>query len=174
VDTACSRRCHASIKSRQTSPTGDERQTKGSQALARPTASKRVSSPPGRDHRLHVGRHRQPKSKQQASKQQCLTTVLPSRRAAATRAQRRSGGPGRRAALNVHLDDHRVRMALVCGVRGQRKRPVAATVRPKASGAAQVPAVPARRGSRRVASRRLSGERVYSRVEIGVGDRLLS
>jgi hypothetical protein len=32
ADTACSRRCHASIKSRQTSPTGDERQNKGSQA----------------------------------------------------------------------------------------------------------------------------------------------
>src|SRR4051794_3518495 len=32
VDTACSRPCHASIKSRQTSPTGDERQNKGSQA----------------------------------------------------------------------------------------------------------------------------------------------
>jgi hypothetical protein len=32
VDTACWRRCHASIKSRQTSPTGDERQTNGSQA----------------------------------------------------------------------------------------------------------------------------------------------
>src|SRR3954463_6444240 len=28
VDTACSRRYHASIKSRQTSPTGDERQNK--------------------------------------------------------------------------------------------------------------------------------------------------
>jgi hypothetical protein len=28
VDTACSRRCHASIKSRQTSPTGDERQNR--------------------------------------------------------------------------------------------------------------------------------------------------
>src|SRR5215208_3223320 len=46
ADTACWRRCHASIKSRQTSPTGDERQNKGSQALVRPTASKRVSSPP--------------------------------------------------------------------------------------------------------------------------------
>jgi hypothetical protein len=46
ADTACWRRCHASIKSRQTSPTGDERQTQASQALARPTASKRVSSPP--------------------------------------------------------------------------------------------------------------------------------
>src|SRR4051794_13115866 len=28
ADTACWRRCHASIKSRQTSPTGDERQNK--------------------------------------------------------------------------------------------------------------------------------------------------
>src|SRR5215212_10299553 len=46
ADTACWRRRHASIKSRQTSPTGDERQTNGSQALARPTASMRVSSPP--------------------------------------------------------------------------------------------------------------------------------
>jgi hypothetical protein len=38
----------------QTSPAGDERQSKGSQALARPTASKRVGSPPGREHPLHV------------------------------------------------------------------------------------------------------------------------
>jgi hypothetical protein len=43
--------------------------TKGSQAN-RPTASKRVSSPPGRDPLLGVGRHRPPKSKQQPSKQQ--------------------------------------------------------------------------------------------------------
>src|SRR3954467_2388089 len=33
-----------------------------------PTASKRVSSPPGRDHPQRVGRHRQAESKQQASK----------------------------------------------------------------------------------------------------------
>jgi hypothetical protein len=36
----------------------------------RPTASMRVSSPPGRDHPLRVGHHRQPESKLQASKQQ--------------------------------------------------------------------------------------------------------
>src|SRR3954467_5815590 len=46
ADTACWRRCHASIKSRQTSPTGDERQNKRKSGPARPTASKRVSSPP--------------------------------------------------------------------------------------------------------------------------------
>jgi hypothetical protein len=55
---ACWRRYHASIKSRQTSPTGDERQNKRKSGLARPTASKRVSSPPGRDHPFGVGRHR--------------------------------------------------------------------------------------------------------------------
>jgi hypothetical protein len=43
--------------------------TKGSQAQARPTASMRVSSPPGRDHLHRVGRHRRPESKQQASMQ---------------------------------------------------------------------------------------------------------
>jgi hypothetical protein len=42
---ACWGRCHAPIKSRRTSPTGDKRHNKRSQAN-RPTASKRVSSPP--------------------------------------------------------------------------------------------------------------------------------
>src|SRR5215203_3276044 len=60
ADTACWRRRHASIKSRQTSPTGDERQNKSKSGPSRPTASKRVSSPPGRDHLLRVGRHRPP------------------------------------------------------------------------------------------------------------------
>ena len=60
MDTACWRRCHASIKSRQTSPTGDERQNKRKSGPSRPTASKRVSSPPGRDHLHRVGRHRPP------------------------------------------------------------------------------------------------------------------
>src|SRR5829696_5219106 len=78
VDTACSRRCHASIKSRQTSPTGDERQNKSKSGPSRPTASKRVSSPPGRDHLLHVGRHRQPKSKQQASMQHSPSRLIES------------------------------------------------------------------------------------------------
>src|SRR5215207_7464797 len=70
VDTACSRRCHASIKSRQTSPTGDERQNKRKSGPARPTASNRVSSPPGREHLLRVGRHRRAQSEQQASRRQ--------------------------------------------------------------------------------------------------------
>jgi hypothetical protein len=51
-------------------PTGDERQNKRKSGHARPTASKRVSSPPGRDHPHRVGRHRQGESKQQASMQQ--------------------------------------------------------------------------------------------------------
>src|SRR5829696_3925447 len=46
ADTACLRRCHACIKSRQTSPTGDERQNKRKSGPSRPTASMRVSSPP--------------------------------------------------------------------------------------------------------------------------------
>src|SRR3954466_15716689 len=46
ADTACWRRCHASIKSRQRSPTGDERQNTRKSGPSRPTASKRVSSPP--------------------------------------------------------------------------------------------------------------------------------
>src|SRR5512133_3798699 len=75
ADTACSRRCHASIKSRQTSPTGDERQNRRKSGLARPTASKRVSSPPGRDPHLRVGRHRQPESKQQASERTAVVAA---------------------------------------------------------------------------------------------------
>src|SRR3954470_22307352 len=59
ADTACWRRCHASIKSRQTSPTGDERQNKRKSRPSRPTASMRASSPPGRDLFHHAGRHRQ-------------------------------------------------------------------------------------------------------------------
>ena len=58
ADTACWRHCHASIKSRQRSPTGDERHNTSKSGPSRPTASMRVSSPPGRDHRLRVGRHR--------------------------------------------------------------------------------------------------------------------
>ena len=46
ADTACLRRCHASIKSRQRPPTGDERQNKRKSGPSRLTASKRVSSPP--------------------------------------------------------------------------------------------------------------------------------
>src|SRR5215217_184619 len=46
ADTACWRRCHASIKSRQTSPTGDERHNRRKSGPSRPTASMRVSSPP--------------------------------------------------------------------------------------------------------------------------------
>ena len=60
---------HLSSHARHPRPATSDK-TKGSQALARPTASKRVSSPPGRDHLLRVGRHRRPESKQQASKQQ--------------------------------------------------------------------------------------------------------
>src|SRR4051794_26331450 len=46
--------------------------TEGSQALARPTASKRVSSPPGREPPFSGGRHRRAESQQQASKRQRL------------------------------------------------------------------------------------------------------
>src|SRR3954452_20428138 len=47
ADTACWRRCHASIKSRQTSPAGDERHNRTEvRPQIWPTASKRVSSPP--------------------------------------------------------------------------------------------------------------------------------
>jgi hypothetical protein len=49
----------------------------GSQALARPTASKRVSSPPVEDHPRDVGRHRQAESQQQASKPHWLARLLP-------------------------------------------------------------------------------------------------
>src|SRR3954451_16495833 len=47
ADTACWRRCRASIKSRQTSPIGDERHNRTKvRPQIWPTASKRVSSPP--------------------------------------------------------------------------------------------------------------------------------
>jgi hypothetical protein len=60
-----------------TSPTGDERHNKRKSGPARPTASKRVSSPPGRDHLLHVGRHRHEEGEQQASKQHSACGYFP-------------------------------------------------------------------------------------------------
>jgi hypothetical protein len=58
ADTACWRRHHASSSHARGPRPATSDKTKGSPALARPTASKRVSSPPGRDHPLRVGRHR--------------------------------------------------------------------------------------------------------------------
>jgi len=48
---------HLSSHARHPRPATSDK-TKGSQALSRPTASMRVSSPPGREHLLRVGRHR--------------------------------------------------------------------------------------------------------------------
>src|SRR5918995_6967026 len=68
ADTACWRRCHASIKSRQTSPIGDERQNKRKSGPD-PADSLKVSQlAAGRDLLHGVGRHRRATSKQQASK----------------------------------------------------------------------------------------------------------
>src|SRR5829696_4042111 len=78
ADTACWRRCHASIKSRQTSPTGDERHNRTEvRPQIWPTASKRASSPPGRDLLHLVGHHRPPESQQQASKEQSSRPYKP-------------------------------------------------------------------------------------------------
>ncbi len=58
VDTACWGRCHASY---QVTPNIPDRRRATKQKEVRPdgpTASKRVSSPPGRDHLHRVGRHR--------------------------------------------------------------------------------------------------------------------
>jgi hypothetical protein len=70
ADTACWRRCHASIKSRQTSPTGDERHNRTEVRPTRPTASKRVSSPPVGTIPSASDVTDEPKSQQQASKEQ--------------------------------------------------------------------------------------------------------
>jgi hypothetical protein len=62
ADTACWRRCHASIKSRQTSPTGDERQNKSrsdrrsGRQPQRESARRRSGPSPS------VGRHRRAES----------------------------------------------------------------------------------------------------------------
>src|SRR4051794_17489317 len=69
ADTACSRRCHASIKSRQTSPTGDERQNKRKSGPSSADSLKASQLAAGRDHLPPVGRHRQGELEQQASKQ---------------------------------------------------------------------------------------------------------
>src|SRR5215207_7983093 len=70
ADTACWRRCHASIKSRQTSPTGDERQNKrksgpnpADSLKASQLAARSGPSPPRRTSPTR-------KSKQQASKRE--------------------------------------------------------------------------------------------------------
>jgi hypothetical protein len=67
---------HLSSHARHPRPATSDK-TQGSPARPGPTASKRVSSPPGRDHLLHVGRHRQPESKQQASKRHSLVRLEP-------------------------------------------------------------------------------------------------
>jgi hypothetical protein len=88
---ACSGRCHAPIKSRRTSPTGDERHNKGSQAH-RPTASKRVRSPPVGTLSTASDVTDTRKSKQQASSGSAATSGEPAR-SAALLFRRKSGGP---------------------------------------------------------------------------------
>src|SRR5215207_1260750 len=76
ADTACWRRCHASIKSRQTSPTGDERQNTRKSGPS-PADSLKVSQlAAGRDLLHGVGRHRRTESKQQASKQRSAKAAV--------------------------------------------------------------------------------------------------
>jgi hypothetical protein len=58
ADTACWRRCHASIKSRQTSPTGDERQNTRKSGPSPADSLKESQLAAGRDHLQRVGRHR--------------------------------------------------------------------------------------------------------------------
>src|SRR5215216_4682041 len=89
ADTACLRRCHASIKSRQTSPTGDERQNTRKSGPSRPTASKRVSSPPVGTIPSASDVTDTAQSKQQASKQAPPPRVYG---APAIVARRRAGG----------------------------------------------------------------------------------
>ena len=72
ADTACWGRCHAPIKSRRTSPTGDERHNKRKSGPTRADSLKESQLAAGRDHLHGVGRHRQPESKQQASKRERL------------------------------------------------------------------------------------------------------
>src|SRR5215210_1268842 len=58
ADTACWRHCHASIKSRQTSPTGDERQNTRKSGPGPADSLKASQLAAGRDHPFGVGRHR--------------------------------------------------------------------------------------------------------------------
>ena len=58
ADTACWRHCHASIKSRQTSPTGDERQNKRKSGPSPADSLKESQLAAGRDPLHRVGRHR--------------------------------------------------------------------------------------------------------------------
>src|SRR4051812_44707083 len=69
ADTACCGRCHAPIKSRQTSPTGDERQNKR-KSDPRVDSLKESQLAAGRDLLLSVGRRRRLESQQQASKRE--------------------------------------------------------------------------------------------------------
>src|SRR5215213_8193057 len=70
ADTACWRRCHASIKSRQTSPTGDERQNRRKSGPCPADSRKESQLAAGREPPFSVGRHRRAESQQQASEQQ--------------------------------------------------------------------------------------------------------
>src|SRR4051794_38046495 len=72
ADTACWRRRHASIKSRQTSPTGDERQNKSKSGPSPADRLKESQLAAGRDLHAGVGRHRRGELKQQASKQKSV------------------------------------------------------------------------------------------------------
>ena len=66
ADTACCGRCHAPIKSRQTSLTGDERQNKR-KSDPRVDSLNESQLAAGQDLLLSVGRRRRPESEQQAS-----------------------------------------------------------------------------------------------------------
>src|SRR4051812_24783243 len=70
ADTACWRRCHASIKSRQTSPAGDERQNTRKSGSSPADNLKGSQLAAGREPPFSVGRHRRGESQQQASKRQ--------------------------------------------------------------------------------------------------------
>src|SRR5215212_1120425 len=77
ADTACWRRCHASIKSRQTSPSATSDTTERKSGPS-PADSLKVSQlAAGRDLLHGVGRRRRTESKQQASKSSSLTVDLP-------------------------------------------------------------------------------------------------
>src|SRR3954468_7547729 len=89
---------HLSSHARGPRPATSDK-TNGSQALARPTASKRASSPPRRHHLPQVGRHRRPESKQQASRVRCLVALGAYRRRTALRPELLAAGPASNSTL---------------------------------------------------------------------------
>ena len=87
ADRACWGRCHAPIRSRRTSPTGDERHNK--RKSGQPADSLKESQlAAGRDHPPRVGRHRQPNPNSKPRSGSERRACTDSRRSSGTAARR--------------------------------------------------------------------------------------